>query len=76
MHSDLALLLSVAKGKLRFYKSEVLKDVLYYNCGGKAADGSTSSRPLQLAYAIHRNPRMFGRLPAAPTNKNNKEEPK
>ena len=36
MHLDLALLLSEAKGKLRFYKSEVLKDVLYYNCGGEA----------------------------------------
>ena len=30
MHSDLALLLSEAKGELRFYKNEVLKDVLYY----------------------------------------------
>ena len=30
MHSDLALLLSEAEGKLRFYKNEVLKDVLYY----------------------------------------------
>ena len=47
MHLDLALLLSEAKGELRFYKSEVLKDVLYYNCGGRAADGSTTSRPLQ-----------------------------
>ena len=28
MRLDLALLLSVAKGKLRFYKNEVLKDVL------------------------------------------------
>ena len=34
MHLDLALLLSEAKGELRFYKSEVLKDVLYYGCGG------------------------------------------
>ena len=31
MHLDLALLLSEAKGELRFYKSEVLKDVLYYS---------------------------------------------
>ena len=30
MHSDLALLLSEAEGELRFYKNEVLKDVLYY----------------------------------------------
>ena len=35
MHLDLALLLSEAKGELRFYKSEVLKDVLYYNPCGK-----------------------------------------
>lgn len=28
MHSDLALLLSEAKGELRFYKDEVLKDML------------------------------------------------
>ena len=30
MHLDLALLLSEAKGELCFYKSEALKDVLYY----------------------------------------------
>ena len=30
MHSDLVLLLSEAEGELRFYKNEVLKDVLYY----------------------------------------------
>ena len=30
MRSALALLLSEAKGELRFYKNEVLKDVLYY----------------------------------------------
>ena len=35
MHLDLALLLSEAKGELRFYKSEVLKDVLYYSPHGK-----------------------------------------
>ena len=28
-------------------------DVLYYNCGGKAADGSTNSRPLQRAGAVN-----------------------
>ncbi len=31
--------------------------------------------PTRTVGAIHRNPRMFGRLPAAPTDKNNKEEP-
>ena len=36
MHLDLALLLSEAKGELRFYKSEVLKDVLYYSSSGEA----------------------------------------
>ena len=42
----------------------------------KPPTGRLLVAPLQLAYAIHRNPRMFGRLPAAPTDKNNKEEPK
>ena len=37
MHSDLALLLSEAKGELRFYKNEVLKDVLYYSGVRKSA---------------------------------------
>jgi len=30
MHSELALLLSEAKGERRFYKDEVLKDMLHY----------------------------------------------
>ena len=30
MRLNFALLLSEAKGELRFYKNEVLKDVLYY----------------------------------------------
>ena len=60
MHLDLALLLSEAKGELRFYKSEVLKDALYYSCGGRAADGSTGSRPLQGWGSIQRtNPSGF-----------------
>ena len=49
-----------------------------YSCGGKAADGATSSRPLQLAYAIYptaqsQDVRAAG---SRPTDKNNKEEPK
>ena len=31
MRLNFALLLSEAKGELRFYKNEVLKDVLYYS---------------------------------------------
>ena len=47
MHLDLALLLSEAKGELRFYKNEVLKDGLYYSLGGETG----SIRPA----ALHRH---------------------
>ena len=39
MRSDFALLLSEAKGELRFYKNEVLRDVLYYGYRKDDASG-------------------------------------
>ena len=50
MHLDLAPLLSEAKGKLRFYKNEVLMDMLYY--GWLARTGFLSGVAYQMVNNI------------------------